>query len=112
MRADRYEQAGIDSSCAKILREIRVRLCVKASGLRVIRPDQAPDAQFNEMTTRPSGIGWCPKSPFIRHNLVPCTGNHLHYNGASESQTPPASGWLDEWGRLKGGCPGCSVIAS
>jgi len=28
------------------------------------------------------------------------------------SQTPPASGWLDEWGRLKGGCPGCSVIAS
>ena len=30
----------------------------------------------------------------------------------SSSQIPPASGWLDEWGRLKGGCPGCSVIAS
>jgi N-acyl-D-aspartate/D-glutamate deacylase len=27
------------------------------------------------------------------------------------SQTPPASGWLNELGRLKGGCPGCSVIA-
>ena len=25
------------------------------------------------------------ESPFIRHNLVPCTGNPLHYNGASES---------------------------
>ena len=61
-------KAGIDSSCAKILREIRVRLCVQASGLRVIPPDQAPDAQFNEMTTRPSGIGWRPKSPFFVPN--------------------------------------------
>ena len=24
---------------------------------------------------------------------------------------PPQSGWLSEWGRLKGGCSGCSVVA-
>ena len=24
---------------------------------------------------------------------------------------PPQSGWLSEWGRLKGGCPGGSVVA-
>ena len=100
MRADRYEQAGIDSSCANILREIRVRLCVKASGLRVIRPDQAPDAQFNEMTTRPSGIGWCPKSPCIDQNRVMSKNlNKLDIGG-------PERGSCLETGFGSPACPG------
>jgi hypothetical protein len=30
-----------------------------------------------------------------------CTGEGFF----SQVRHPPQSGWLDEWGRLKGGCP-------
>jgi len=32
-----------------------------------------------------------------------------HYS--MQVRHPPRSGWLSEWGRLKGGCPGGSVVA-
>ncbi len=66
----------------------------------------------------PSPAVGCDVSPFpdVTDNpelrLRICNDLQLQCLGAFvDSQTPPASGWLDEWGRLKGGCPGCSVVA-
>jgi hypothetical protein len=46
-----------------------------------------------------------PSAPEAALRLPAVSQNH-------RVRYPPRSGWLSEWGRLKGGCPGCSVVAA
>jgi hypothetical protein len=50
---------------------------------------------------------------FLTPAVPPLWGEEFYkksYYVKAESDTPPQSGWLDEWGRLKGGHP--VVLAS
>src|SRR5207253_3618637 len=64
-----------------------------------------------DVTTIPSGAFPAPSCIlFVQYE----GGNHVCHSGSDgkhriggcqEVRHPPRSGWLGEWGRLKGGCP-------
>jgi hypothetical protein len=52
------------------------------------------------------GFDWEIKDGGQRAKLYPARTNK-----SKPVRHPPRSGWLSEWGRLKGGCPVGSVVA-